>query len=298
MPFSHRFAYLPEVEGALEVRNKSHGALTLPCKKVILVQPECGIRNVGTKMAELEGVRALVTGGARGIGAATCIALAQRGADVAIADLRADDDAAAVAAKAASFGRQVTVVTGDIGRVAECRKLVEDAAETLGGLSLVVNSAGGGFGYSTPFADVTEDQYDLVVNVNLKGTYFVTQAAVPHLLRADEPSVVNIASDAAHLGIAGNVAYGAAKGGILGFTRSLARALAPRVRVNAVAPGPTATDRFVREGWATETEQARMLLARFATPEDVAMSVAFLAGPGGRHYTGQTLDPNGGSALY
>lgn len=241
--------------------------------------------------------RALVTGGARGIGAATCLELARIGYDIAILDVMVDDEAKSLADQVSALGRKAVLVTADLRSVEQCRSAVKTAADELGGLSVVVNSAGGGFGVKSPFEEVTEEEFDLILDVNLKGTFFISQAAVPYLRKCGDGLIVNIASDAAYIGLPMNSAYSASKGAVVTLTKAMARALAPEIRVNTVSPGPTATERFKSEGWANSEEVKRMPLGRFAEPRDVALSIAFLAGPGGRHYTGQTLDPNGGVAM-
>ncbi|WP_075293012.1 SDR family NAD(P)-dependent oxidoreductase [Pararhizobium arenae] len=248
-------------------------------------------------MFDTVSAKALVTGGVRGIGAATCLELARQGFDIAVLDVRIDDEAEALGREIVEMGRKASLVTVDLRSVDQCKAAVRQAAEELGGLSVVVNSAGGGFGVKAPFEEVSEAEFDLIMDVNLKGTFFVSQAAVPFLRQSGDGLIVNIASDAAYIGLPMNSVYSASKGAVVTLTKAMARALAPHIRVNTVSPGPTATERFKREGWANDEEVKRMPLGRFAEPSDVALSIAFLAGPGGRHYTGQTLDPNGGVAM-
>jgi NAD(P)-dependent dehydrogenase (short-subunit alcohol dehydrogenase family) len=248
-------------------------------------------------MQELAGTVALVTGGARGIGAAVARLLAEEGADVAIADARPGDEAEALASRIISSGRRCVVLTTDVADVRQCELAVADVVESLGRLDIVVNNAGGAFGDYTTFEDVSEAQFDRIIDVNLKGTFFVSKFAVPHLRAGGRGRIINISSELVYIGYELTSAYTAAKGGVVALTKSMARALAPDIRVNAVAPGPTATERFKTERWYTEERRADIPLGRFGEPEDVARSVVFLAGQGGDHYTGQTLDVNGGFVM-
>lgn len=238
---------------------------------------------------------ALVTGGARGIGAATCIALAEQGYDIALADVRIGEEGAETVRQASRWAR-VETFTADIGSVAECRSLSDRVLDTFGRIDGLVNNAGGALGDYTPFENTTEELYDRVLSVNLKGPYFLTQACAP-ALRARRGAVVNIGSELVYRGYELTAPYTAAKGGIVALTRSMALALAPDVRVNAVAPGPTATERFKTERWFTSDRLDEIPLRRFGEPGDVASAIAYLLGRHNRHITGQTLSVNGGVVM-
>jgi 3-oxoacyl-[acyl-carrier protein] reductase len=251
-------------------------------------------------MSSEAGLRALVSGGGRGIGAAVCEALAEQGARVAINDLpSASEEAQRVLARCSASGKGPVWVPGDLTSVGECRRVVAEAADQLGGLDVLINNAGGPFG-QVPFDKTTEEHFDKVVDVNLKAAFFLSQAAAPHLQRSGHGRIVNLASEIFFLGHPEMAAYAAAKGGIVGLTRSLALALAPSIRVNAVAPGPTATERLMGERWFREAggeQLARVPLGRWGDPQDVARAVCFVAGPDADWITGEVLNVNGGIVM-
>lgn len=251
-------------------------------------------------MGSLHGMRALVTGGARGIGAAICVELAGEGAHVAVNDLPSESDGGSrVVSRMLELGVDACLVPGDLESVEECYRVVIETTRNLGGLDILVNNAGGPFG-QVSFEEMTEGQYDTVLAVNLKASFFMSQAAAPHLRRSARGRIVNLASEVFFVGHELMAAYAASKGGIIGLTRSLARALAPSVTVNAVAPGPITTARLMEEPWFRETGEmhlARIPLGRWGTPQDVARAVVFLVGPGGDWITGEVLSINGGVVM-
>lgn len=242
----------------------------------------------------VEGQVALITGAARGIGRACAEALSRAGAAVVVADLLAREAEEAAAAIRGSGGRAVAVI-GDVTRAADVRRMVEAALQSFGTIDILVNNAG--ILSETPTEDLTEDQWDRLLAVNLKAVVFVSQAVLPVMVRSGRGAIVNIASLAARVGgIAAGVDYAASKAGVIGVTRTLARQYGPRgVRVNAVAPGPVETE--MTRHWSAELRQqfvARIPLGRLATPEDVAHVVLFLASPWAAYLTGLTVDVNGG----
>jgi NAD(P)-dependent dehydrogenase (short-subunit alcohol dehydrogenase family) len=240
---------------------------------------------------------AVVTGGARGIGAATSQAFARAGYDVAVLDLKLGDEAAEVVAAARSHGTAVRAIACDVADVADCRRAVADVVTEFGRITVLVNNAGGAFSDYSTFEQTSEQHYDRVLGANLKGTFFMSQSAAPHLRRAAGASIINLGSELVYRGYDLTCAYAAAKGGVVSLTRSMALALAPEVRVNCVAPGPTATSRFKTERWFTDERRLEMPLERFGEPEDVAASILFLASDAARHITGQTLSVNGGVVM-
>lgn len=246
-------------------------------------------------MPNADGMRVLVSGGAHGIGAAVCEALSEAGARVAINDLEAaSDDAHDLTLKTRSAW-----VPGDLTSVAECDRVMAETVTQLGGLDVLVNNAGGPLGH-VPFLETTEDHFDRVMNLNLKSAFFLSRASAPHLRQSGRGRIVNLASELFFLGHPELPVYAAAKGGIVGLTRSLALALAPSIRVNAVAPGPTATERLMAEDWfreAGDEELARIPLARWGDPQDVARAICFLAGPDADWITGEVLNVNGGIVM-
>jgi NAD(P)-dependent dehydrogenase (short-subunit alcohol dehydrogenase family) len=247
----------------------------------------------------LAGKIALVTGAQQGIGKAIALAYGREGASVLINYL--DNQAAAeeIASQIRALGQRAVPIAGDVAQAADVRRMVE-AGESLGGIDILVNNAG--IFPRVEFLDMTESQWDEVLNVNLKGTFLCTQAVAQKLVeRGRAGAVINLASSAAFRSSPRGVHYVASKAGIVGVTRATALELAPyRVRVNAIAPGTTDTAQ-PRYGMSEEELQAagrQVPLGRMGTPEDVADLAIFLASEEARHITGQTLHVNGGQYLY
>jgi NAD(P)-dependent dehydrogenase (short-subunit alcohol dehydrogenase family) len=247
----------------------------------------------------LTGKIALVTGAQQGIGKAIALACGREGASVVVNYL--DNQAAAeeIASQIRALGQRAVPLAGDVARAADVRRMVE-AGESLGGIDILVNNAG--IFPRVEFLDMTEAQWDEVLNVNLKGTFLCTQAVVQKLVERGRPgAVINLASSAAFRSSPRGVHYVASKAGIVGVTRATALELAPyRVRVNAIAPGTTDTAQ-PRYGMSEEELQAagrQVPLGRMGTPEDVADLAVFLASDEARHITGQTIHVNGGQYLY
>ena len=249
-------------------------------------------------MQRLAGRVALVTGAAsdESIGRSIALELAAEGADIAINDLAACQDAAEIlASEIRGLGRQVFVILGDLSRVSECNRVIAQTVESLGGLNILVNNAGGG--KWTPFEQVTEADYDQQLAINLKAPFFLSQAAVPHLRKKPPGRIINISSELSYMGLAEQTHYTAAKAGLRTLTKSIALALAPDVTVNTITPGPTVTRRLRASAEFSPKTLAKIPLRRWATPFDVARSAVFLASSDGDAYTGQTLDPNCGVVM-
>ncbi len=238
---------------------------------------------------------ALVTGAQQGIGAACAISLAQTGARVVVNYLNDIDAADGVCRAIEDLGGTATKVAADISKPADVERLF-DAARDMGGLRVLVNNAG--IFPRVPFLEMTDEDWDRVLNTNLRGTFLCTRCAAKQMVESSRGgAIVNLSSAAAHSAPALGVHYASSKAGLLGFTRSAAVALAPHnIRVNAVAPGLTDTAQ-PRDGMSEEEIQvsvAQLPLGRMATPEDIADAVAFLASERARHITGQVLHVNGG----
>ena len=247
----------------------------------------------------LAGKVALVTGAQQGIGKAIALAYGREGASVVVNYLDSQAAAEEIAAQIRALGQRAMPIAGDVAQAADVRRLVE-AGESLGGIDILVNNAG--IFPRVEFLDMTEAQWDEVLNVNLKGTFLCTQAVAQKLVeRGRGGAVINLASSAAFRSSPRGVHYVASKAGIVGVTRATALELAPyRVRVNAIAPGTTDTAQ-PRYGMSEEELQAagrQVPLGRMGTPEDVADLAVFLASEAARHITGQTLHVNGGQYLY
>jgi NAD(P)-dependent dehydrogenase (short-subunit alcohol dehydrogenase family) len=247
----------------------------------------------------LAGKVALVTGAQQGIGKAIALAYGREGAHVVVNYL--DDRAAAeaVAAQIRTCGPQALAVAGDVSQPTDVRDLV-DAGVTLGGIDILVNNAG--IFPRVEFLDMTEAQWDAVLNVNLKGAFLCAQTVARRMAaRGQGGAIINLTSGAAFRSSPRGVHYVSSKAGLVGLTRATALELARyRIRVNAIAPGTTDTAQ-PRYGMSEEELQAvgpQIPLGRLAVPDDIADVAVFLASEEARHITGQTLHVNGGSYLY
>ncbi len=236
---------------------------------------------------------ALVTGGSRGIGRATVRAFLDAGARVAVNGRTAASVEAAI--EALGGGEGLVAAPGDVATVAGCEAAVAAAVQGLGGLDILVNSAGI---YSEAAVEAVDEAYwDVMIDINLKGTFFATQAALPHL-RAAKGNVVNLSSNAGLQGYGDTTVYCASKGGITNLTRAMALELAPEVRVNCVCPGWVDTDMVAEHAAATGTSQEALdssaPMARVATAEEVAQSILYLASADAGFITGAALPIDGG----
>jgi NAD(P)-dependent dehydrogenase (short-subunit alcohol dehydrogenase family) len=250
-----------------------------------------------TVKARLDGKVAIVTGAARmgSIGRAIALELAREGADIAINDFGRAEEAAALQAEIEALGRRATVILADVGQVTACRRIVAETVGVLGGIDVLVNNVG--YSQHKNFETITEEDYDISLDLHLKGPFFLAQGAVPHMRARGGGRIINIASEQAYIGYANLTHYTAAKAGLRTLTKSLALALAPHITVNTVAPGPTATERFKAGVEYTDEVRNEIPLKRWVTPHDVARSVVFLVSSDGDAYTGQTLDPNCGTVM-
>jgi NAD(P)-dependent dehydrogenase (short-subunit alcohol dehydrogenase family) len=243
---------------------------------------------------DFSGKRVLITGGTRGIGRATADAFIAAGARVAINGRSAD----ATAKIAAEIGG--IAAPGDVASAADCKRFVTAAAGALGGLDVLVTSAG--IGPYGPMEEVGEALWDSTLDINLKGTFFCTQAALPHL-RQSKGNAVFVASDAGLIGEAGLAIYCASKGGVVNLTRALALELAPEIRVNCVCPGYVDTDMVRRDVIEASNDPAgteRKLAAaaplqRIGKPSEIATSILYLASPSAKFITGSALQIDGGT---
>jgi 3-oxoacyl-[acyl-carrier protein] reductase len=244
---------------------------------------------------ELTDKIALVTGASSGIGSATARVLAEEGADVVVAYGQDRAGAEAAAQMVASQGRRAWLCPMDIRSPEAVQSAIQRIKVEVDGLDLLILCAGQNI--VTPMQQITPTEWDQVLNVNLSGAFYVIQASLP-LLRPGA-SIVTVASVAAHTGAPHHMHYAAAKAGLVNLTKSLARSLAPSVRVNCVAPGITLTPmgQQTASTLAPDYAETKLLVQRFATPEEIARCIVFVASPIAGFMTGATIDINGGREL-
>ena len=246
--------------------------------------------------ASLEGRVALVTGGGRGIGRAIALAFAGAGADVAVCYRERRDPAEAVVAEIKALGRRALAVKADVANRADVQAMVRAAREQLGGVDVLVNNAG--VLQQKPFAQITDQDWDHALDVNLKGVFICSQELLPIMEERGGGRMINLASSGGQLGGPLAVHYSASKAGVISLTRSLARIAAPRVTVNCIAAGLIETE-MTTEEIASEGGREKLSaipLQRAGTPADVASAALFLA-CSADYITGQTINVNGGLYL-
>jgi 3-oxoacyl-[acyl-carrier protein] reductase len=238
----------------------------------------------------------LVTGAGSGIGRAIAEKLAREGERVVVNDLE-EASAEEVVAGIEESGGEATSAPGDVSDPEDVGRMVERAREAFGPIEVLVNNAG--YGQQKPFVELTVEDFDRMIGVHLRGTFLCTSAVLPGMLAAGRGVIVNVASQLGQIGGVELSHYSAAKAGIIGLTKSLAREVSAQgVRVNAVAPGPINTELVLglSEEWR-RNKAAELPLGRFGEPWEVAETVAFLVSEGAALYVGQTLGPNSGDVM-
>jgi len=245
---------------------------------------------------DLLGQVAIVTGSARGIGKAIALALATRGADVVITDVD-ESQAKATCEEIKALGRRSLAVRCDVSKKDEVDALIKQTTGEMGALDIMVNNAG--ITRDTLLVRMSEDQWDLVLDINLKGTFFGCQAAGKVMMKARKGKIVNLASIMGLVGNVGQANYAASKGGVIALTRTAAKELASRnVNVNAIAPGFIETE-MTRELPEKSVQQfvETVPLKRTGKPDDVANLVCFLCSPESEYITGQVIVIDGGLTI-
>jgi 3-oxoacyl-[acyl-carrier protein] reductase len=240
---------------------------------------------------------ALVTGASRGIGRATALELAKAGAKVAVNFAGNRVAAEEVVSMIESAGGQAMLVQADVGNAADVETMLKAVVERFGRIDILVNNAG--ITRDNLIVRMKEEDWDAVIHTNLKGIFNCTKAVSKLMMKQRYGRIINMASVVALMGNAGQANYAAAKAGVIGFTKSMAKELASRnITVNAVAPGYISTDMTAALPEQTKAElQAQIPLQRLGTPEDVAAAVLFLVSPGADYITGQTLHVDGGMVM-
>jgi len=245
----------------------------------------------------LKGKTALITGGARGIGAATALLFSREGARVGIVDLQ-EEGMKALAEKAKSEGLEIATFAGDITKKDQVDRIVSQFVQKLGRIDILVNNAG--VVISRPFFEKTVEDWEKTLAVNLIGMFLCCQAAAKHMLAQKSGKIVNISSirGIEHCGREGVMDYSASKTAVIGLTKTMAKELAPYINVNTVAPGHTKTE--MTAPLPAEVKQNMIegsYLKRMAEPEDIAKAILFMASEDANFITGQMLLVDGGFSL-
>jgi 3-oxoacyl-[acyl-carrier protein] reductase len=250
-------------------------------------------------MGRLEGKAAVVTGGGRGIGRAICLAFAREGADVVVNYASRDQPAQEVVSAIEAMGRKAVAVKGNVAVKADVERIIQTAIEHFGKIDILVNNAG----VSKPnmLYKMTEEQWDEVVDIQLKGPFLCIQAASRYMMERKYGKIINVTSSAGLWGTKGQINYSSAKGGIVALTKSAARELAGfGITVNVVQPGYVSTEmteKIRTDPKLREIYMGRILLGRFAEPEEVAHTFVFLASDEANYITGQLICVDGGLGM-
>jgi 3-oxoacyl-[acyl-carrier protein] reductase len=242
---------------------------------------------------ELTGKVALVTGAAQGIGKAVALLLAQRGADIILSDINLEK-AEESSKEIATLGRSAMAIRANVAVVEEVEKMVQAIIERFGKIHILVNNAG--IARDKLLLRMTEEDWDLVLDINLKGTFNCTKAVIRYMSKQRYGKIVNIASVVGEMGNAGQANYSASKAGVIGFTKTIAREFASRgINVNAIAPGYIVTPMTEVLPEKAKEDLKRMIpMERLGQSEDVAQAALFLVSEASNYITGQVINVNGG----
>ena len=249
------------------------------------------------KFMKLEGKKALVTGASRGIGRAIALALAAEGADVVVNYAGSEAAAKAVAAEIEAMGRKALVLQADISSNEAATAMLDAAVKEFGRIDILVNNAG--ITRDGLLMRMKEEDWDAVLTTNLKSVFNCTKAAVKYMMKQKAGRIVSISSVVGLMGNAGQANYAAAKAGVLGFTKAVAKEVAARgITVNAIAPGFIQTDMTaVLSEKVVEGMLNTIPLHKLGDPEDIAKAVVFLVSDDAKYITGQTLHVDGGMVM-
>lgn len=242
---------------------------------------------------KLTGKVALVTGAAQGIGKAVALLLARHGADIVVSDINLEK-AEETAKEIESIGPKAMAIKVNVGSLNDVERMVEAVLKKFGRIDILINNAG--ITRDKLILRMTEEDWDIVLNVNLKGTFNCTKAVVRHMAKQRSGKIVSIASVVGEMGNAGQVNYAASKAGVIGLTKTIAREFAKRgINVNAIAPGYIETPMTEFLSDKVKEELKRLIpMERLGKPEDVAEAVLFLVSEESNYITGQVLNVNGG----
>ncbi|BBP00540.1 SDR family NAD(P)-dependent oxidoreductase [Sulfuriferula nivalis] len=245
---------------------------------------------------EFTGKTVLITGAASGIGRAAAVAFLREGATVGINHINQSHLFAELQATHADCADRLIELEADVRNGSEVKTMVDTLIAHTGRLDVLVNNAG--VSQIKPFLETTEEDWDFIINTDLKSVFLCSKAAIPYL-KINHGAIVNIASELALSGRAQYGPYTAAKGGIISLTRSLAREFAPEIRVNAVAPGPTMTPMLEKEALVPghKEDLGAIPMGRYAEAKEIAESILFLASTRASIFCGDIISPNGGAVM-
>lgn len=245
---------------------------------------------------KLEGKKAIITGASRGIGRAVALMFAKQGADILVNDLVVDDAAKQTVAEIEKLGRKAIAVAANVADYKSAQDMVHECVKSLGGVDILVNNAG--ISRPSMLLKMKEEDWDLVMDVNLKAAFNTTQAAGAYMKEQKYGKIINVISTAGIFGTIGQINYASAKAGIIGFTKSASRELGRYgVNVNVVCPGITKTEmtgKLQSDEKLRKIYEGRIQLGRFAAPEEIAPAFLFLASDDASYITGQVLGVDGG----
>ena len=251
-----------------------------------------------SRAGRLVGRVALVTGASRGIGAGIATAFASEGASVAITYRQREDKACALVADIEQMGGTALAIQADAGVEADARRAVEQTVSQFGAINILVNNAGA-IGAEVDVVDMTVEQWDFLVNTDLRGVFLATHFALPHMPTDPIGKIINIGSELALKGRAKFGHYCAAKGGVIGFSYALAHEVAPGICVNVLAPGPIETDMILADMEPEWIEKEKEIPAcRLGKVSEIAATAVLLASDDGDFFIGQVVSPNGGAVFH